>query len=152
MTPIKIPLCNDVLLAPPGDDNCADLHIFRDREANEVWSFWRPNTEELAAIVMGGAIALHVTNPTHPPLAVCVLTPEQRDPCEKTDDEVRVVYEANRERTRKLVALMKVTISELAKSTGEKHRALFDEFLDLMVLNTGKCELVRDLNPEPEKA
>jgi hypothetical protein len=153
MTPIKHPLCNDVLHAPPGDDNCTDLHICR--EDGEVWSFWQPNTEELAAIVSGGAIALRVAGPTHPPLILHAMTPETRDPREKTNDEVRVIYEANRARCRKLVDLMKAVIFELAKVTGRKHEPLFNEFLDLMALNLEGNEVVRavtDYNPEPPKA
>jgi hypothetical protein len=150
MKHIKHPLCNDVLHAPPGDENYIDLHICR--EDGNIWSFWQPNAEELAAIVSGGAIALRVASTTHPPLILHAMTPEQRDTREKTNDEVRVIYEANRARCGKLVALMKVAIAELANATGRKHEPLFNEFLDLIALNSDKNEIVRALteyNPEP---
>jgi hypothetical protein len=151
MTPIQHPLCNDVLRAPAGDDNCDDLHI--SRMGNDVWSFWRPNQEELAAIIMGGAVALRVAAPTHPPLSVHVMTPEERDKGEKTNDEIKAIYEANRERTKALVKLMKQAVAVLA-TLGGKHMLIVDSFLDLMALNTGKCEVVRDVpdyQPEPPK-
>jgi hypothetical protein len=153
MTPIQHPLCNDVLRAPAGDDNCNDLHICR--ENGEVWSFWRPNPEELAAIITGGAIALRVVAPTHPPLLLHVMTPEERITGEKTNDEIKAIYEANRARSQSLVTIMKKAVAVLAKLPSEKHMGIVDEFLDLMSLNTGKCEVVRDLpdyQPEPPKA
>jgi hypothetical protein len=152
MTPIKHPLCNDVLKAPAGDDNCDDLHICR--ENGEVWSFWRPNSEELAAIITGGAVALRVAAPTHPPLSVHVMTPEERNKREKTNDEIKAIYEANRARTQALVKIMKQAVAVLA-TLGGKHMLIVDSFLDLMALNTGKCEVVRDVpdyQPEPPKA
>lgn len=153
MTPIQHPLCNDVLRAPVGDKDCDDLHI--SRENGEVWSFWRPNPEELSAIIMGGAVALRVAAPTHPPLSVHVMTPENRDKREKTNDEIKAIYESNRERTKALVILMKNAITALAKEKGEKHVPIVDQFLDLLSLNAGKCEVVRavpDYQPEPPKA
>jgi len=141
MTPIQHPLCNDVLRAPAGDEECDDLHI--SREGDEVWSFWRPNPEELAAIIMGGAVALRVASPTHPPLSLHVMTPEERDKREKTNDEIKAIYEANRNRSQELVKLMKQAVAAIAKLPGDKHMQIVDGFLDLMALNTGKCEVVR---------
>lgn len=153
MSPIQHPLCNDVLRAPAGDEDCDDLHI--SRENGEVWSFWRPDPEELAAIIMGGAVALRVAAPTHPPLSLHVMTPEERDKREKTNDEIKAIYEANRARSQALVTIMKKAVTVLANLPGEKHMPIVDEFLDLMLLNTGKCEVVRgmpDYQPEPPKA
>lgn len=149
MSPIKHPLCNDVLRAPAGDTDCDDLHI--SREGDEVWSFWRPDPEELAAIIMGGAVALRVASPTHPPLSLHVMTPEERDKREKTNDEIKAIYEANRARSQALVTIMKQAVAALAKETGEKHVQIVDQFIDLLSLNTGKCEVVRNVpDYEPE--
>ena len=104
---------------------------------------------------MGGAVALRVAAPTHPPLSVHVMTPENRDKREKTNDEIKAIYESNRERTKALVTLMKNAITALAKEKGEKHVPIVDQFLDLLSLNAGKCEVVRavpDYQPEPPKA
>jgi hypothetical protein len=151
MIPIKHPLCNDVLRAPEGDDTCDDLHIAR--EGNEVWSFWTPNAEELAAIVTGGVIALRVAGQTHPPLSLHVMTPEvDRRKCE-TADEIKAVYEANRVRCNALLRITKRVVAELVKATGDQHEAIVNEFVDLMAFNVGKCEVVRNLEePEPTKA
>ena len=150
MNTIQHPLCNDVLKAPAGDDNCDDLHVCR--ENGEVWSFWKPNQEELAAIITGGAIALRVASPTHPPLSVHVMTPEERIKGEKTNDEIMAIYEANRARTLALVKLMKQAVAAIAKLPGDKHMQIVDGFLDLMALNTGKCEVVRDVpDYQPEQ-
>jgi hypothetical protein len=35
-------------------------------------SFWRPSSEELAALNSGGRVALTVFGPTHPPVAMAV--------------------------------------------------------------------------------
>jgi len=147
MTPIKHPLCNDVLRAPEGDETCDDLHI--SREGNEVWSFWTPNAEELAAIVTGGAIALRVAGTTHPPLSIHVMTPEERVKATATPEAIKAIYEANRVRTKVLVRLMRKALAIIATLPGDKTMQIIDEFLDLMEFNTGKCEVVRDL-PEPE--
>ena len=104
---------------------------------------------------MGGAVALRVAAPTHPPLSIHVMTPEERDKREKTNDEIKAIYEANRERSKALVTIMKKAVTVLANLPGEKHMPIVDEFLDLMSLNTGKCEVVRavpDYQPEPPKA
>lgn len=153
MTPIQHPLCNDVLKAPAGDETCDDLHICR--ENGEVWSFWRPNAEELAAIVTGGSIALRVAGQTHPPLSLHVITPEERTKTEPTPETIKALYEANRDRCRALVTIMKKAVAVLSKETGDKHMAIIDQFLDLLSLNSGKCEVVRDVpdyQPEPPKA
>jgi hypothetical protein len=125
------------------------------REGNEVWSFWRPSQEELAAIITGGAIALRVAGQTHPPLSLHVMTPEgYRRKCE-TAEEIKAVYEANRVRCNALLRITKQAVAVLSKETGDKHMAIIDQFLDLLSLNSGKCEVVRDVpdyQPEPPKA
>jgi len=74
MTPIKHSACNDVLRAPAGDENCADLHIYRTDEV--VASFWKPDEDELAALVRGGSVFMQVQGRTHPPLGLAVVPPE----------------------------------------------------------------------------
>lgn len=68
MTPVKHPLCNDVLCRPPGvsEEECRDLHIMRD--STGVASFWQPNAEEIKAIMAGQPIILHSASQTHPPI------------------------------------------------------------------------------------
>lgn len=150
MTPTKHTLCNDVLRAPAGVENCQDLHIAR--EDDYLWSFWTPDPEELAAIVKGGPIALRVAGETHPPLSLHVMTPDYKESVGKTTDpaEVFALYEANRERCNTIFGIAKRAIAELAKATGNKHQALYDEFIDLVSLNIVKDEVVRELKPQPE--
>lgn len=150
MTPTKHTLCNDVLRAPAGVENCQDLHIAR--EEGHVWSFWNPDPEELAAIVKGGPIALRVAGETHPPLSLHVMTPDYKESMGKTTDpaEIMALYQANRERCNTIFGIAKRAIVELAKATGNKHQSLYDEFIDLVSLNIVKDEVVRELKPQPE--
>ena len=151
MTPTKHNQCNDVLRAPEGDPNCEDLHICR--ENGEVWSFWTPTAEEIAAIVKGGPIALRVAGATHPPLSLHVMVPDYKANEGKTTDPAQILalYEANRERCNALVAITKRAISALVKATGHKHQPLYDEFLDLATLNSFQDDIVRELVPGEEK-
>lgn len=42
-----------------------------------VWSFWRPDAEELAALNAGGHVVLSIVGRTMPPAALMVTVPEQ---------------------------------------------------------------------------
>ena len=59
------PLCNAVI-APPADmpepTTCLPLPIHQHKDGHGVWSvsFWKPSDEEIAQIVAGATIALHV--------------------------------------------------------------------------------------------
>lgn len=150
MSPIKHSICNDVLHAPGGDKDCADLHIYR--HDGRVWSFWTPSPEELAAIVKGGAIALCVVGETHPPLSMNVMVPDHKAMEGTVTDpaEIHALYAANRERCNTIFSIAKRAISALAKATGNKNQEIYDDFLDIMTLNTFPDEVVRDLKtPNP---
>lgn len=112
-----------------------------------MWSFWNPNPEEIAAIVKGGPIALRVAGETHPPLSLHVMVPDHKANEGKVTDpaEVLALYEANRERCNTIFSIAKRAIAELAKATGNKNQALYDEFIDLVSLNIVKDEVVREL-------
>lgn len=85
MQTFKHPNCNTVLLA--GEENAkqgvVDLHIWRgvreyagpDGElykAHCVESFWKPDEEEIAALIAGGSITLSCFGMTSPPVWVGV--------------------------------------------------------------------------------
>ena len=145
MTPIKYAHCNDVLRAPEGDDNCEDLHICR--EDGQVWSFWTPNAEELAAIVKGGEIALRVQGATHPPLSLHVMSPGMQARAGQVTDpeEIKAIFAANTARCQAMLSIAKRAIAELVTATGNQHEALVNEFLDLITLNQCEGEVVREL-------
>lgn len=77
------PICNDVLLAPPGSVNVVDLPIWRGKRSvavpggdvlvqNVVVSFWRPSEEELRQLNERGCVSLHVWGATFPPVQIGV--------------------------------------------------------------------------------
>jgi len=144
MTPIKHAHCNDVLRTPEGHPDCEDLHICR--QETSVWSFWKPDAEELAAIVKGGEIALCVQGATHPPLSIHVMSPDmQARAGQVTDpDEIRAIYEANTARCNALLRIAKKAIAELVAATGNQHESLINEFVDLITLNQCAGEVVRE--------
>lgn len=74
-------LCNDVLKADPADKEAgrvADLHIFRgvrefsDCKMHVVESFWKPDPEELLALLNGGCVILSCFALTAPPVMLMV--------------------------------------------------------------------------------
>jgi hypothetical protein len=150
MTPHQHPLCNSVLKAPEGDTECQDLHVMR---ANGyVWSFWQPNAEELAALVMGGSIALAIQGVTHPPLSVNATTPPDTGAKAVTPEESAAITEAVRGRYNSLVKVAKRMAAMLAKQTADspERRQLLDAFVDLVTMNHGANEIVRG-NPNPSE-
>lgn len=71
------PSNNDVLRAPPGSsvDECRPLAITRvqyEGGAPGVWSYWRPNDTERAAIAAGADVCLMCMGRTHPPVLLAV--------------------------------------------------------------------------------
>lgn len=150
MTPHQHTLCNDVLRAPAGDDNCDDLHIRR--EGGYVWSFWTPNAEELAALVMGGSVALAVRGETHPPLSINATTPPAQITARTvTPEQATVITDALRGRYSSLVKVAKSMAAMLAKRTTDtpERAALFDRMIDLVTMNVGPGEVVRGV-PDDE--
>jgi hypothetical protein len=80
MNHIQHKLCNDVLGAPPGEENACDaLHIQRATTNYGpdvvpcVVSYWKPTSRELAMLINGGCIQLAIIGNNHPPLSVDVV-------------------------------------------------------------------------------
>ena len=145
MTPTKHPLCNDILRAPIGSDDVADLHIRREDSA--VWSFWKPTPEELAALVMGGTVALHVASSTHPPLSIHATTPTEERTTAIPIEESAAISDAIRGRHAALISLTKRIVAEWVRTSidSQDRRRLVDEFLDLVTMNHAPGEIVRSV-------
>ncbi len=145
MTPHKHPLCNDALLAPPGMDDCGDLPIRR--EPPYVWSYWKPDREELMALVLGGSVALAVYGITHPPLSVNTTTPTEPVPRKLTPEESDVVKDAILGRYESLFAVAKDMATMLAKAGPDspERRLLLDRFMDCITVNRQTGQVVRNI-------
>ena len=83
MNPIKHPSNTRTLDAPQGWDE--DLKVdplgITDQIVEGVpcvWSFWRPDAQELAALTAGGSVVLSIVGRTMPPAAVMVAAPEDQ--------------------------------------------------------------------------
>lgn len=78
MNHFKHPACNTVLPAAPEDaGKVEDLHICRlirdfgdGEQVHCVESFWKPDAEELLALMNGGCVVLSVVAHTFPPVRV----------------------------------------------------------------------------------
>lgn len=79
----KHPRCNHVFTAPPGTEkDCDDLPVqaWRDPTFGPCsTSFWRPNAEELNALIHGGSIALNIFATGHPVVSMLVYTKESEN-------------------------------------------------------------------------
>jgi hypothetical protein len=118
-----------------------------------IWSFWQPNAEELAALVMGGSIALAVQGCTHPPLSVNATSPPATGAKAVTPEESAAITEAVRGRYNSLVKVAKRMAAMLAKNAPDtpERASLFDRLIDIVTLNVGAGEVVRGLpDDEPE--
>jgi hypothetical protein len=74
MSPIQHPLCNDILKRPSDmtEEECSDLHILRDKD--RIYSFWKPDPQELAALNKGEPIVFQCLGTNHPPISIDVLS------------------------------------------------------------------------------
>lgn len=77
MKAVQHPNNNDVLGAPRGVpiEECKPLAITRVRYtdgSDGVWSYWRPDAAERAAIAAGADVCLMCLGQTHPPLLLAV--------------------------------------------------------------------------------
>jgi hypothetical protein len=154
MKPIKHPNCNDILRKPDGmtEEECGDLHIRRD--SGFVWSFWKPDAEELLALNRGGSVALSVMGETHPPLSVLVARPFEPFGHVVTEAEYRSRMEAVNGRMSALISLTKQIVSAWGRTSADntERQRLVDQFLDLLYLNRSDGEIVGSLpeaGPEP---
>lgn len=143
MTPIKHPNCNETLLAPIGSENCEDLPIQRTEDS--VWSFWKPSGEELAAIIVGGEIALRVVGATHPPVWIGAMTPTEVRHVAGNEAEATALFLATRDRLAEMRSLMKRTISAWCGGRENERQKLADEFLDVMMRNHERGQVVEDI-------
>ncbi len=154
MKPIKHPNCNDILRKPDGmtEEECGDLHIRRD--SGFVWSFWKPDAEELLALNRGGSVALSVMGDTHPPLSVLVARPFEPFDHVVTEAEYRSRMEAVNGRMSALISLTKQIVSTWVRTSADntERQRLVDQILDLLDLNRADGEIVGLLpkaGPEP---
>jgi hypothetical protein len=146
MTPTAHPLCNDVLRKPEGmtDEQCGDLPIRR--EDGYVWSFWKPEAEELLALNNGGSVALAIMGATHPPVSVQATHPHEDSSSRAIgESEYRNRMVALNGRMNALIALMKKAFGAWARhSPSDKDRlSLTDEFLDMLNANRSDGSLVK---------
>lgn len=154
MTPIKHPLCNDILRKPEGmtEEECGDLHIRRDN--GSVCSFWKPSAEELVALNAGGALALVVCGSTHPPISMQVTRPTEARVGNIDATEYRHRMEALNGRLSALVALTKRVIALLVATSidsGER-RKLVDVFLDMLNSNRTDGSFLPSPSPVSESS
>lgn len=79
MIPQRFSEANSVRRAPPGMENCNDLHLYSDAE--QCISAWRPTPEELVKINLGEPVFLWVImGGDMPPVALTVGSPfEQKE-------------------------------------------------------------------------
>jgi hypothetical protein len=79
----KHPLCNFEFTAPPGTEKECDslpVQTWKDPTFGPCsTSFWRPNQEELAALVAGGSIALNIFATGHPVVSMGVYRKEHKN-------------------------------------------------------------------------
>lgn len=154
MIPIKHPHCNAVLARPANmtEKECRDLHIRR--EDGHVWSFWKPNDEELLALNRGGSVALAVMGETHPPLSVMVARPFEPFDRAPTEAEYRHRMGAVNGRMSALMDITKRIVAGWVRESNDSPRRqhLVNQFLDLINLNRADGEIVEGMpQPEPEQ-
>ena len=80
MNPARFPQSNLVMKAPPGMDNCSDIHAFQGKDASGAeWcvTAWRPTPEELVKLNLGEPVFLYVSGRGMPPVGVTVDNPFQ---------------------------------------------------------------------------
>lgn len=75
MKPIKPSNSNFTYTAPPGMDNCEDLHVYVQHHdgCRIISSVWEPSPEERALIARGGNIQLNVFGEGHPVVSLQAL-------------------------------------------------------------------------------
>jgi len=77
MRPIEFKQANRKIIGavlPNSEDpkDYGDLHVFFDNVSGTTTSLWKPETEDIKAILEGGAIAFRMQTPggQHPPVAI----------------------------------------------------------------------------------
>lgn len=77
MNAVRFAEVNTVRTAPPGMDNCHDVHCYADREL--CITAWRPTPEELVKLNLGEPLFLWVfMGGAMPPVALTVESPFQK--------------------------------------------------------------------------
>ena len=75
MIPQRFKEANIVMLAPPGMENCSDIHAYKGE--GHVITAWRPTPEELIKINLGEPVWLYIVGDTMPPACVTADYPFQ---------------------------------------------------------------------------
>lgn len=152
MTPTKHPLCNDVLTKPAGmtEEECGDLPIRRDGDF--IWSFWKPQPEELLALNLGGHVALAIMGATHPPLSVQATRPQGEVTRSVNESEYRHRMEAMNGRMIALIRLTKKIVSAWTGKRDNEREKLADEFLDMLTANRADGSLVETVPADDAEA
>jgi hypothetical protein len=78
VTPVRFAQSNTVFKAPPGMDNCFDIHaavVQWGDKSTTVLTAWKPSPEELVKLNLGEPVFLSVCGITMPPVAVLVGNP-----------------------------------------------------------------------------
>ncbi len=73
MNPTRFAKSNTVKTAPPGMDNCHDVHAYADGQ--HVITCWQPTPEERVRIGLGEPVWLVVWGANMPPVALMVEEP-----------------------------------------------------------------------------
>ena len=75
MTPVKLKNPDIVLRGPEDMPECGNLtavKVNKDGYPGFV-SLWKPSQAELAALMKGGAVSIHIVGMSHPPVALGVI-------------------------------------------------------------------------------
>ena len=75
MKPVKLENPDVVLRGPADMPECGDLTAIMVSENGYPGfvSLWKPSQAELAALMKGGTVAIHIVGMSHPPVAVGVM-------------------------------------------------------------------------------
>lgn len=83
MNPIRFAQADKVFHAPPGMDNCCDIHaavVQWSGGQTSVLTAWRPTPEELVRLNLGEPVFLMVSGQGMPPVALAVGNPLEAAP------------------------------------------------------------------------
>lgn len=69
---------NMVLKSPQGMENCVDITatlVFDTPTESRICTYWRPSEADIANILAGHVVCLHIFGRAHPPVAITVEAP-----------------------------------------------------------------------------
>lgn len=75
MTPVKLENPDIVLRGPEDMPECGNLTAVKVNKNGYLGfvSLWKPSQAELAALMKGGAVSIHIVGMSHPPVALGVI-------------------------------------------------------------------------------